>query len=223
MGEVKPVGFLAHLTSSEQDALEGAGTRRNYARGEVLFRDGESPDTVIIVLDGRVKISSLTEEGREVVLAVIGPGDILGEIAVLEEVPRSATATALDSLQAVVIGAAEFRNLLERHPRIAVEIIKMTARRLREADRKRISFSAFDTIGRVANLLVELVERFGEASDDGVRITLPLSQLELAGWTGSSREAVNKAFQVLRQRGWIQTHRRGITVIDLEALRARAI
>jgi CRP-like cAMP-binding protein len=100
--------------------------------------------------------------------------------------------------------------------------MRMLVTRLRDADSKRVEFTAFDTVGRVARRLVELAERFGTASDDRVEIALALSQEELAGWTGSSREAVSKALQSLRGRGWIETKRRGITILDLDALRKRS-
>lgn len=195
---------------------------RKFSRGSILFRGGEPPENVILVISGRVKISSLTREGREVVLAVSGPGDILGEVSALDGEARSATATALDQLEALVIDAEEFRKFLETNPRVALEITKRLAQRLRDADRDRIQFSAFDTVGRVAGRLIELAERFGESMDGSLRISLPLSQLELAGWAGASREAVSKALQVLRSRGLIATHRRTIEILDLEALRRRA-
>jgi len=102
-------------------------------------------------------------------------------------------------------------------------LLQVLSRKLRDADRKRIEFGAYDTVGRVCKRLVELAERFGEERGASVRIALPLSQQELAGWTGSSREAVSKALHQLRARGYIETARRGITVLDLAAIRRRAI
>jgi len=98
----------------------------------------------------------------------------------------------------------------------------MLSSRLRDADRKRIEFGAYDTLGRLATRLLELVERFGEPTERGVRIALPLTQDELAGWIGSSREAVARALQALRARGYVETRRRTIVVLDLDALRRRA-
>jgi CRP-like cAMP-binding protein len=118
--------------------------------------------------------------------------------------------------------ADDFKTFLSDNPRVGLLLLQMLSRRLRDADRKRIEFGAFDTIGRVARRLVELADDYGEATDEGVRISLPLTQQDLAGWTGSSREAVSKALQTLRSRGWIATHRKGITVLDLEAVRRRA-
>jgi CRP-like cAMP-binding protein len=96
-------------------------------------------------------------------------------------------------------------------------------RKLRDADRKRVEFGAYDTPGRVARRLLELVDRYGENEGDNVRISLSLTQDELAGWTGSSREAVSKALREFRDRGWVTTGRRSIIVLDVDALRARSL
>lgn len=188
----------------------------------MIFNEGETSDRVVFVLDGRVKISHFTEDGREVVLAVRGPGDLLGELSAVDGEPRSASASAIDPVDALVISAGEFLSFLRSQPRVATILLKTVSGKLRDADRKRIEFAAQDTLGRVAARLVELAERFGKREGAGVRITVPLSQQELAGWTGSSREAVSKALQTLRRRGWVETHRRGVTVLELDSLRRRA-
>lgn len=218
----RPAPFLEQLTPSERVSLNGGGVIRKFSRGSILFREGGLPENVILIFSGRVKISSLTSEGREVVLAVSGPGDILGEVSALDGEARSATATALDQLEALIIGTEDFQEFLETNPRVALAITKRLAQRLRDADRDRIQFSAFDTVGRVAGRLIELAERFGDSSDGSLRISLPLSQLELAGWAGASREAVSKALQVLRARGLISTHRGSTEILDLEGLKRRA-
>ena len=174
------------------------------------------------MLSGRVKVSTLTEDGKEVVLAFRGPGDLLGELAAIDGEPRSATVEAIEPAEAIAIAAAGFRSFLITHPEVSVLLLQMLSRRLRDADRVRVEYGAHDTVGRVAARLVDLVERYGEPVEDGARIGLPLSQEELAGWTGASREAVSKALQTLRAVGWVRTERRRITVLDLEALRRRS-
>jgi CRP-like cAMP-binding protein len=176
----------------------------------------------MVVLSGTIKLISISEEGKEVMLALRGPGDLLGELGALDGRPRSASAIALDDAEVLVLPVADFKSFLERHPRATVAILEMLASRLRDADRKRIEFAAQDSMSRVAARLVELAERFGEESDDAIRIDLPISQEELAGWTGCSRDSVVKALQSMRGLGWIDTERRRITVHDLDALRRRS-
>jgi CRP-like cAMP-binding protein len=134
----------------------------------------------------------------------------------------SATVTALEPITALAVPSPEFERYLLSHARVSMLLMRELIGRLRDADRKRIEFGAYDTTGRVAARLVELAERFGEQTEEGLRIGLPLSQDELAGWTGSSREAVTKALRTLREEGWIQTGRLHVIVRDLAALRDRA-
>jgi CRP/FNR family cyclic AMP-dependent transcriptional regulator len=215
-------GFAAALTVEERQALMVDGRRRRFPRGSTLFNEGDRSDRIVILVSGRVKVSYFTEDGREVVLAVRSPGDLLGELSTLDGEARSATATALEPVEAVLLPAGRFRTFLETHPRAALVLLEMLSRRLRDADRKRVEFGAYDTVGRVARRLVELAEDFGEPEGEGVRITLPLSQDELAGWVGASRKAVGNALAWLRRRGLVETRRRGVTILDANALRDRA-
>ncbi len=121
-----------------------------------------------------------------------------------------------------MFSASSFRSYLEAAPRAALTIVAVISGRFRDANRKRIQFGASDTTGRVAARLVELVERYGKASERGSEIALPITQEELGGWTASSRAGVAKALQTLRDLGWIETDRKRITVCDIDALRARS-
>jgi CRP/FNR family transcriptional regulator, cyclic AMP receptor protein len=216
-------GFLAVLDESERsDLLDRAG-RRRYRRGAVVFHEGGGSDEIVVVLSGRVKVSTVTADGKEVVLAFRGPGDLLGELSAIDGEARSATVGALEPVEAAAVSAREFRAFLSAHPRVAILLLEMLVRRLRDADRKRVEFGAHDTLGRVAARLVELAERYGEPEGRGLAITLPLNQEELAGWAAASRAATANALQTLRELGWIETGRRRIRVVDLDALRGRSI
>jgi CRP-like cAMP-binding protein len=166
-----------------------------------------------------VKAVTFTDEGREVVLGFMGPGDLVGEVATIESKPRSATVVALEPVSAWALASRDFWALLDQHPRVWVLVHRIVIHRLRMADRQRKEFSGSNTLGRVSRRLVDLAEQHGIEEADGVTITLPLSQEELAGWTGASREAVTKALRTLRDLGWIETGRRSISVRDREALR----
>lgn len=212
--------FLSMLTPDETQALKAAGRPRRWERGEVVMTEGDTSDWVLLLLDGRVKVSSHTSGGTEVVLAVRGPGGLVGEMSAIDGSARSATVTALEPVGGVVV--RDFAGFLRAHGRVAVLLLQLVTERLRDSDRKRIEYGAFDTTGRVATRLVELAERYGEPTNSGLRVSLPLSQDELAGWTGASREAVSKALRTLRDRGLIETGRRRVMVHDLEGLRKRA-
>lgn len=184
--------------------------------------EGSDPEDVQLVRRGRVKVSYDTEDGREVLLAVRGPGSLLGELSAIDGEPRVATVTAIEDVEVVAVGVADFQGFLASHPDAAIGLLRTLSRRLRESDRKRVEMAAWDTVGRLARLLVELAGQHGRPHDGGVRIELPLSQQELAAWTASSREAVNKALRTMKARGWVSTQRRAVVVHDLPALRRRA-
>lgn len=214
--------FGAELTEDEWADLTRHGRRRRLSTGTTLFVEGTRSDTVVLVISGRVKIFSSAEDGTEAVLAVRGPGALLGELAAIDEQPRSASVRSMEPLEILTVGSREFTAFLHTHPRTMWLLLRILADRLRDADRKRAEFGVYDTLSRVARRLVELAERFGEPTESGIRITLSFTQDELAGWVGASHEAVAKAFRTFRTRGYLQTQRRTVTVLDIEGLRRQA-
>jgi CRP-like cAMP-binding protein len=221
--EFRLEGFGAALTSEELDDFISRGVRRTFRRGAFLMTEGEASDHVIVLLTGRAKVSSYTSEGKEVVLAVRGPGDILGELSAFDGEPRLATVSALEPIEALLVPSDRFTQFLQEKSRVAVLLLQMLTHRLRDSARKQVEFGAYDTPGRVARRLIELVERYGATEGANVRIDLSLTQDEIAGWTGASREAVSKALREFRDRGWLTTGRRSIVVLDVDALRARSL
>ena len=170
----------------------------------------------MVVRSGRVKISSLTPGGQEVVLGVRGPRELLGELSAVDGGERSATVTALDAVEVVSVSGQAFTDLLARRPAIALVLLRLITARLRDADRQRLEYAAYDVFGRVARRLLDLAE---PAAPSGSAQEVSLSHEELAAWTASSREAVSKALSAMRALGWIETRRRAIVIADLEALR----
>ena len=202
-------------------ALRGEGRRVQLHRGQALFTEGDLADRVFIIEHGWVMISSIAPGGREIVLGIRGPGDVIGDLSVLDGAPRSATAVAVGDVEATVSpGSALTRALSDAAT--AMELLRILAVRLRDADRKRLEFAALDTLGRVAWRLQELGERFGEEIPEGVEVELPVSQEQLASWCGASREATVKALAALRSLGCIATGRRSVVIRDAEALRRHA-
>lgn len=218
----EPEEFLARLDEADRAELTARGRHRRWPAGASLFLEGDRSTTVVVVVSGRVKVFSLTEQGEEVVLAVRGPGALLGELSAVDGAERGASVAALEPVIALVVPVPDFVAFLHQHAGAAMVLLRLVTSRLRDADRKRVEFGAFDIAARVAGRLVELAERFGEPGPHGVRIAVPLSQDELAGWVGASREAVAKALRALRDRGLVTTGRRTMTVLDLDGLRGRA-
>ena len=214
-------GFLAELTADERAELQELGSVRRYKRGDVLFHQGDDAGAVLVILAGHVKAAMLSD-GREVILAFPGPGELLGELSAVDGQPRSGTVRAVDDVEALVIPGSAFRAVLEHRPRIAFVLLRSVIERLRTADRQRVDYAVNDVCVRVAGRLVELCDRFGSEDGARVEIGLSLTQDELASWAGASREAVAKAMALLRTLGWVHTERRRIHVLDLPALRRYA-
>ena len=223
MTEPGELGFLDALDPGQIADLRALGRSRRYPDGARLFNERDPGDAVLVLLSGRVKLSCATESGREALLGIRVPGELIGEMSAIDGAPRSASATALEPVEVLALSTAAFVSYLDRTPGVALILVRMLNRRLRDADRKRIEFLAQDTVGRVCSRLVELADRFGEADDGGTPLDLAITQEDPAGWTGSSREAVIRALRTLRELGWIETRRRGITLLEVEMLRRRAV
>jgi CRP/FNR family cyclic AMP-dependent transcriptional regulator len=217
-----PDTFLDSLTAEEAAELSASGTRRAYGANVTLFRQGDDAGAVMVLLQGRVKVVGSAGFGREAIVAVRGPGDLLGELAAIDGGPRSATVTTLEPVEVLLVAQSTFSALMERHPHVALVILRSVVESLRHADEQHAQFATHDVPARVAQRLLELAERFGSPGDRGIEIALPLSQEELASWAGASREAVSKALHQLRELRIVETGRRRVTVLELDALRRRA-
>jgi CRP/FNR family cyclic AMP-dependent transcriptional regulator len=214
-----PPQFLSLLAPEDRRAVEQNAIRRRYARGSVILHSGDDAAGVLILIDGRVKIVAPDAEGHDAVLGFRGPGDLVGELSALDGHSRSSSVAALEPVETLALAGRDFRRLLDEHPGIGSALLQVLAARLRAADSERADFGSHDVLGRVARRLVDLSERYGVDAEEGVAITLPITQEELAGWTGASREAVSKSLAALRELGWVQTHRRELVVTDIESLR----
>jgi CRP/FNR family cyclic AMP-dependent transcriptional regulator len=211
-------GFASALSDADRAALSACGRRRRYVRNTRVFCEGDPSDFVLVILEGRVKLAVTTEDGDESLLAVRGPGDLVGELAALDSKNRLATAIAIEPLTAQSLAAEEFRAFIAEHPGAALELMRMLIGRLREADRRRVEFGVHDTARRVAHLLAELAAEHQPRGLGPAQVHL--TQQEIGELIGASRESVARALASLRDQHLVTTGRRSVTVIDLEALRS---
>lgn len=172
-------------------------------------------DSAIVILDGWLKIHKSTADGVEVILGLVGPGDLLGEISAVGDGVRSASATALTEVDTAVLPAVELRRFLASNQRAMLALLDLSLARLHDADARRMEFGTSESLARVSSRLVELAERFGRAVGDGkIDVALPINQEELASWSASSKESTARALRTLRELGVIETHRMRLTVLD---------
>lgn len=202
-------------------ALRQGGRIVEFRRGQALFVAGDLADRVFLIEQGYALVSCTAVSGREIVLAVSGPGDVVGELSALDREPRSATAVALVDVRAVVAAASVLTRALE-DVGAARELLCVLAMRLRDSNRKQLEFATLPAIGRISWRLLELSERFGQPTAEGIAVQLPLSQDQLASWCAASREATVKALGVLRSLQSITTGRRTVVIRDTDALRRHA-
>lgn len=213
--------FLDGLAPPERAALRGLGIVRRFRREATLLLEGDRGDHVLLLVTGRVRIVNCAPDGREILVAVRGPGELVGELSALsaEDTPRAATVIALDDVVAQVIPGPVLIDFLRAHPDVAVALLRQLAGRLRESSARHVDAGAYDALRRVGRALVELAEREGRVVDDGIAVAHGLTQQDVAGLVASSRETVTRALAVLRRRDLVATERRMIVVRDLERLR----
>jgi CRP-like cAMP-binding protein len=221
-GSAEQGTFLALLSEDDRGALLTLGGRRRFTSGQRLMHQGEPGDRVLILLQGHAKATFVDPDGREVLLSFRGPGDVLGELTFSHEEPRSSSVTAVEPVDAHAMAASEFRSYLERRPRAAMILIDVLSRRFRDANRMRVQFAAQDTTARIASRLIELCQRYGSTTSEGIEIGLPVTQADLGAWTATSRAGVTSALRIMRDLGWIKTERRRLIVLDVEAVECRA-
>lgn len=214
--------LFAGLDDETWHALARRVETRTLPRGEHLFREGDPGDALHVVLDGKVKICRTSADGRENVVAILGPGDLLGELAIFDSQPRGATATAVVDCTLASLPAGSFREWLGEHPGVAVSLLHALAVRLRQTNEAMADLVFADVPGRIAKTLLNLAERFGEPDGDGVRVSHDLTQEELAQLVGASRETVNKALAEFATRGWLRLDGRAVVLLDRDRLAHRA-
>jgi CRP/FNR family cyclic AMP-dependent transcriptional regulator len=215
-----PGSFLTRLQQGDQDFLLGDCTPRTFPANAVLFHRGDLSDFVVFLLSGWTKVLTDSLYGHETLLALRGPGDVLGELAAINGRPRFATVQTLMPTQVAVLYADRLLSRMRQRPDIAIALLGELADRLRDSDSRRLGFGAHRVPERLAAYLLELAQRHGNSVADGTEIAIPLSQRELAGAVGASREAVARCLRILRDRQVVVTRRRRIIVRRPEVLRA---
>jgi CRP/FNR family transcriptional regulator, cyclic AMP receptor protein len=214
--------LFSALDDEAAAALRGSLSTVRLRRGEVLFHEGDSGDKLYIVADGKVKLGRTSSDGRENLLAILGPGQMFGELSLFDPGPRSATVTAVTDVAFYSLAHDDLLRWLDGRPDVARGLLAQLAHRLRRANDVVADLVFSDVPGRVAKALLDLADRFGRVADDGVHVHHDLTQEELAQLVGASRETVNKALADFASRGWLRLEPRSVVLMDAERLRRRA-
>lgn len=220
-----PDGFdlaFATLDEGARATLRERAVPRRYGRGEVLFHRGDDSTAAHALLEGRVKTSALTGDGREVVFGVFGPGALIGEIAAITGRPRSVGARALEPVHSLALPGGVLRDAVRASPRLALALLDLAAARLAAADEQRLELAGLDVLGRVARRLLVLAGDPRTGPPEGIVVESMPSQEELASWAAASREAVNRALGQLRGLGCVRSDGSRTVLLDIGALRRHA-
>lgn len=213
------VPLLADLEAGELERIAQVAVPRSYPKGARVFHEGDESDACYVIRSGEVRVTREHSDGRAIALATLGPGELVGELAMLDGGVRSASLEALTDIELLAVSAADMRGLLERNAEITAKLVVALTKRLRETN-ERISRQSFQTVpSRVAGVLSQLVEEEGgETGRDGV--TIRMNQADLAQLAGTSRESVSRFLAVLERAGVVRVGRGRVTVLEPPRLRA---
>ncbi|HEY7754107.1 MAG TPA: Crp/Fnr family transcriptional regulator [Steroidobacteraceae bacterium] len=208
------------LAPATLERVAALATRRHYREGETVCSQGEPGDALFAVVTGRIRISTGAADGREIFLNIMEPGDTFGEIALLDGGTRTATAIAMTACELVSLRREHLFGLLEKEPRVALELLRLCGERLRWTSGLLEDAALLDAPARLAKRVLSLAQLHGESGGKGM--TLRISQEDLAGFLGVTRQAVNQQLQAWKAKGWIALGRGSVTVLDESGLRAAA-
>jgi CRP-like cAMP-binding protein len=223
---VRDIPLLVRLSESDRGALASWGRVRSYPAGAIIFREGDPGDSLHIIIEGSVRIAVLSPAGEEAAVALLGPGECFGDLALLDGRPRSASAIASHATKTLVVTRNAFMRWLAERPKAALALLETLSLRMRRTDEALADLAFLDLPHRLAKRLLDLaiahpeVRAKGHLSAGVVR--LRITQSELASMLGVSRESVNRQLNLFAREGWIVLARGSVTLTDAEALRTFA-
>jgi CRP/FNR family transcriptional regulator len=220
------IGFLKKhplFREVRQDGLKKINRQLRPAdvkKGKILYFQGDPPESLFLIRTGFVKLSRITPEGRELTFSIFRDGDVFGEVALLNKLPRESAAETIADTVLYQIYRNDFFQILFGFPSVAVRISSMLCRHLIQLEERFQIAVSRDVSSRIASILLDLANRFGESSRDGISIRLPLTHLEIASLIGSTRETTCVTLNNFRRNGWIQSEKKHLVLLDIDALRS---
>ena len=215
---IKDLPLLARLPDDDLKALAARGRVRRFNAGSTIFHEGDPGDAIYVVVDGRIRMSRLSGSGTEATLALIGPGDCTGELALFDGRPRSATATAMQATRTFIVSRDDFVNWVKERPAASLALLETLSLRIRRTNEIVTDLVFLDLPHRLAKHLLSLAASHAEGPN-ARRPRLQVTQAELASMLGVSRESVNKQLNQFARDGWITLSRGAVIIDDAEALR----
>ncbi len=213
---LRNVSLFESLDQQELEALSDVAFTRTFSKDNVIILAEEEGDTLFILKKGQVKVSIVSEEGREVILSLLGPGSVFGELSLLDGKPRSANVVATEETDLLMLRRADFLQLIYKTPQIATALLAELATRMRKTDRQIEGLALLDVTSRISDTLLQLATEQGAETTDGVTIESRPTQQELANMSGTTRETVSRVLKRLEGQGYINRNGRNITILREE-------
>jgi len=201
---LRTVPIFSELADGDIESLASVATRRRYPKDTVVFYENDEGDSLFMILSGRVKVTILGDDAREVILSMLGAGDFFGEMALLDDEPRSATAIAVEDSELFALQRSDFASVLERKASISTALIRVLSQRLRKANHQISTLALLDVYGRVARVLIEMAQDEGRRLRDGSIAFRRATHQEIANRIGTTRETVTRMMKDLERQGYVR-------------------
>lgn len=210
------VPIFADLDDSAIDQILKLGMRKVFKKDSVIFFENEPDTSLFVIVEGQVKVSRVSDDGKEVILTILAESDFFGEMAILDGSNRSANVTAMTDTEMFIIQRSDFLNLLQSHPEVAVSLLVELAHRLRAADMKIKSLSLKDAEGKVATVILQLADDVGKIKNGTVEIERLPYQHDLANMAGTSRETISRTLHAFAKKGLVELNGSNLRILNYE-------
>jgi CRP/FNR family transcriptional regulator, cyclic AMP receptor protein len=211
---LRRIPLFSSLKSEDLEAINRVSIVKRFHKDHLILLEDEEGDTLFIIIKGKVKVTSISGLGKEVILSILSDGDFFGDMSLLDGKPRSASVIALDDSDIRLIRRSDFLKLLEKHPRIPLKLLEELTSRLRKADERIESLALLDVTGRVAGILLQLANERGVTTPHGIFIKSRPTHQELANMVGTTRETVTRVLKQLEQKQYIEMTGKDVTILN---------
>ena len=219
---VRRAPLFTALDEAAAVSLRASMDAVKIAKGSILFKEGDDGEHLYIIIDGKLKLGTSSGDGRENLLSILGPGEMFGELSLFDPGPRTSTATAVTDAKLLSLSHEKVIPWLRQNPEVSLQLLTRLSQRLRRTNEAVGDLVFSDVPGRVAKALIDLGDRFGKTTPEGLLVNHDLTQEELAQLVGASRETVNKALADLAGRGWLKLDGRSVLIADVDRLSKRS-
>jgi CRP/FNR family cyclic AMP-dependent transcriptional regulator len=219
---VRRAPLFTALDEATAVSLRASMDSVKIAKGSILFKEGDDGEHLYVIVDGKLKLGTSSGDGRENLLSILGPGEMFGELSLFDPGPRTSTATAVTDAKLLSLSHEKVIPWLKQNPEVSLQLLTRLSQRLRRTNEAVGDLVFSDVPGRVAKALIDLGDRFGKTTPEGLLVNHDLTQEELAQLVGASRETVNKALADFAGRGWLKLDGRSVLIADVDRLSKRS-